>query len=68
MDTRVVFLRFRERKPPVQFGPEPKPFSLRLQELLADELQPKVTEWEYKQLCDLAHERFKREKRKEGSM
>ena len=67
MDTRVVFLRFRERKPPVQFGPEPKPFSLRLQEL-ADELQPKVTEWEYKQLCDLAHERFKREKRKEGSM
>ena len=67
MDTRVVFLRFRERKPPVTFGPEPKPFSLRLQEL-ADELQPKVTEWEYKQLCDLAHERFKREKRKEGSM
>ena len=46
MDTRIVFLRFRERRPPVQFGPDPKPFSLRLQEL-ADELQDKLTEWDF---------------------
>ena len=42
----------------------PKPFSLRLMEL-ADELQPKLSEWEYKQLCDMARERYDREKRHE---
>ena len=54
----------RERRV-VQYGPHPKPFSLRLLEL-ADELQPKLSEWEYKQLCDLAQERYAREKKKDA--
>ena len=65
LSSTLVVFRLRERR--VHYGPDPKPFSLRLLEL-ADELQPKLSEWEYKQLCDLAHERFKREKRKEGSV
>lgn len=31
---------------------------------LVDDLQDKLTEWEYKQLADLAHEKFREEQGK----
>ena len=61
LSSTLVVFRLRERR--VHYGPHPKPFSLRLLEL-AEQLQPKLTEWEYKQLCDLAQERYAREKKK----
>ena len=63
LSSTLVVFRLRERR--VHYGPPPKPFSLRLLEL-ADELQPKLSEWEYKQLCDLAQERYAREKKKDA--
>ena len=64
IDTTLVVFRLRDRRAPV-YGPHPKPFSLRLLEL-AEQLQPKLTDHEYKQLCDLAQERYAREKKKDG--
>jgi hypothetical protein len=52
-----VFVFHFQRRPDRVYGPEPKPYSLRLMEL-ADDLQDKLTEWDYKQLADLAHEKF----------
>ena len=64
LSSTLVVFRLRERPARrVHYGPHPKPFSLRLLEL-AEQLQPKLTEWEYKQLCDLAQERYAREKKK----
>ena len=64
IDTTLVVFRLRGHRAPV-YGPQPKPFSLRLLEL-AEQLQPKLTDQEYKQLCDLAQERYAREKKKDG--
>ena len=50
IDTTLVVFRLRDRR--TVYGPHPKPFSLRLLEL-AEQLQPKLTDHEYKQLCDL---------------
>ena len=63
LSSTLVVFRLRERPARVQYGPHPKPFSLRLLEL-AEQLQPKLTDHEYKQLCDLAQERYAREKKK----
>ena len=56
----IEYLRRSPREEKPVFGPQLLPFSYRLLQL-ADELQDKLTEWEYKQLCDLAHERFREE-------
>ena len=59
----IVVFRLRDRRTPT-YGPQPKPFSMRLLEL-AEQIQSKITDQEYKQLCDLAQERYVREKKKE---
>ena len=63
MQHPMILVWLNSRRPAPKMGPHPKPLSLRLMEL-ADELQPKLSEWEYKQLADLAQERYEREKRK----
>ena len=61
LDTTLIIFRIRDRCL-IPYGPHPKPFSRRLLDL-AEQLQPKLTDHEYKQLCDLAHERYTREKK-----
>ena len=55
-----VLITGRERTPVVQ-GPKQKPLCWRLLEL-AEELQERITEAEYKKLCDLAQESYKEDK------
>ena len=59
---RLFIFHIHEPAPEKVYGPTPKPFSIKLMEL-ADELQEKLTEWEYKQLADLAHEKFLEEQK-----
>ena len=64
-NNRMYLFTLYSSRPPAAapvYGPENKAFSRRLLEL-ADHLQDKLSEWEYKQLCDLAQERFHEEKK-----